>query len=194
MPRYPHGTFRLPNRQLVSTRPTVLWLTGLPAAGKTTIARATQVELEALGYSCVVLDGDELRRGLCRDLGLSDKDRLEHVRRTAEVARLFCLQGSIVLTALISPRLTHRALAQRIIGSDAFVEVFVDTPLAVAEARDPKGLYRQARSGALSGFTGIDAAYESPPAPQVRLTTASMSCERSVQALLGCLSLRNALT
>lgn len=194
MPRYPHGTFRLPKRQLVSTRPTVLWLTGLPAAGKTTIARATQVELEALGYSCVVLDGDELRRGLCRDLGLSDKDRLEHVRRTAEVARLFCLQGSIVLTALISPRLTHRALAQRIIGSDAFVEVFVDTPLAVAEARDPKGLYRQARSGALSGFTGIDAAYESPPAPQVRLTTASMSCERSVQALLGCLSLRNALT
>lgn len=194
MPRYPHGTFRLPNRQLVSPRSTVLWLTGLPAAGKTTIARATQVELEALGYSCVVLDGDELRRGLCRDLGLSDKDRLEHVRRTAEVARLFCLQGSIVLTALISPRLTHRALAQRIIGSDAFVEVFVDTPLAVAEARDPKGLYRQARSGALSGFTGIDAAYESPPAPQVRLTTASMSCERSVQALLGCLSLRNALT
>jgi len=194
MPRSPYGTFRLPHRQLVSTRPTVLWLTGIPAAGKTTIARATQAELEALGYSCVVLDGDELRRGLCKDLGMSDTDRLEHVRRTAEVARLFCNQGSIVLAALISPYLAHRALAQQIIGSDAFVEVFVDTPVVMAEARDPKGLYRQARSGALSGFTGVDAAYESPPAPQVRLTTATMSGARCVEALLGCLSLRNALT
>ncbi|WNC10440.1 adenylyl-sulfate kinase [Pseudomonas coleopterorum] len=194
MSRAPHGTFRLPARQLLSTRPTVLWLTGIPAAGKTTIARAMQAELDSLGYSGVVLDGDELRRGLSRDLGFSDLDRLENVRRTAEVARLFCLQGCIVLAALISPRLAHRALAQQIIGSDAFVEVFVDTPLALAEARDPKGLYRQARNGELSGFTGIDAAYEAPPAPQVRLTTASMSCGHCVQTLLACLSLRNAVT
>ncbi|KQQ60437.1 hypothetical protein ASF66_11790 [Pseudomonas sp. Leaf129] len=193
MLRSPHGTFRLPHRRLASTRPTVLWLTGIPAAGKTTIARATQVELEELGYACVVLDGDELRRGLCQDLGFSDSDRLEHVRRTAEVARLFCLQGCIVLAALISPRSAHRALAQQIIGSDAFVEVFVDTPLALAEARDPKGLYRQARSGALSHFTGVSAAYEAPLAPQVRLTTANMSSTCCVQSLLGCLSLRNAV-
>lgn len=192
--RSPHGTFRLPHRRLVSTRPTVLWLTGIPAAGKTTIARATHLEIEALGYACVVLDGDELRRGLCRDLGFSDGDRLENVRRTAEVARLFCNQGSIVLVSLISPRLAHRALAQQIIGSDAFVEVFVDTPLALAETRDPKGLYRQARSGALCNFTGVDASYDPPPAPQVRLTTAHMSCACCVQTLLGCLSLRNAVT
>lgn len=193
MLRSPHGTFRLPNRRLVSTRPTVLWLTGIPAAGKTTIAQATHAELKALGYACVVLDGDELRRGLCQDLGLSDSDRLEHVRRTAEVARLFCTQGSIVLASLISPRLAHRALAQRIIGSDAFVEVFVDTPLALAEARDPKGLYRQARSGALSGLTGLDAVYEAPLAAPVRLTTANMSCASCVQSLLACLSLRDAV-
>jgi adenylylsulfate kinase len=193
MGKPPHGTFRPPAWRLISMRPTVLWLTGLPAAGKTTIANATQTELDALGYHSVVLDGDELRRGLCQDLGLSDLDRLENVRRTAEVARMFCSRGTIVLAALISPRITHRALARQIIGADAFVEVFVDTPLALAEARDPKGLYRLARSGALTGLTGIDAVYEPPSSPHVRLTTATMSCARSVQSLLGCLYLRNAV-
>jgi adenylylsulfate kinase len=184
---------RPPTWRRLSTRPTVLWLTGLPAAGKTTIAKATEAALAALGYHCVVLDGDELRRGLCRDLSLSDDDRLEHVRRTAEVARLLCAGGGLVLVALISPRIAHRALARQIVGDAAFVEVFVDTPLALAEARDPKGLYRQARAGALSGFTGLDAAYEAPPAPHVRLATASMSCACSVQTLLDCLQQRAAV-
>ena len=193
MGKPPHGTFRPPAWRLISMRPTVLWLTGLPAAGKTTIAKATQTELDALGYHSVVLDGDELRRGLCQDLGMNDLDRLENVRRTAEVAKMFYTHGTIVLAALISPGIAQRALARQIIGADAFVEVFVDTPLALAEARDPKGLYGLARSGALTGFTGIDAVYEPPPSPHVRLTTATMSCARSVQSLLGCLYLRSAV-
>ncbi|MBD8683598.1 adenylyl-sulfate kinase [Pseudomonas sp. CFBP 13719] len=193
MDRPSPDTARPPMLRRLGTRQTVLWLTGLPAAGKTTIAKATEAALAALDYDCVVLDGDELRRGLCRDLGLSDDDRLEHVRRTAEVARLLCAHGTLVLVALISPRIAHRALARQIIGEEAFVEVFVDTPLALAEARDPKGLYRLARTGALSGFTGIDAAYESPPAPHVRLATARMSCACSVQTLLDCLQRRAAM-
>lgn len=185
--------YPVPARRLARARPTVLWLTGRPAAGKTTIAKATQAALDRLGRPCVVLDGDELRRGLCSDLDLSDIDRLENVRRTAEVARLLCTQGTLVLAALISPYLAHRALARQIIGCDAFVEVFVDTPLALAEARDPKGLYRLARSGMLNGLTGIDAPYQAPPAPQVRLATGTLSCAGSVQSLLECLHRRAAL-
>jgi len=171
--------------RLVSKRPTVLWLTGLSGAGKSTIAAATALTLQALGYHCVVLDGDDMRQGLCQGLGFSDADRNENIRRVAEVARLFSHNGAIVLAALITPQQRQRTLARQVVGSDAFVEVFVDTPLAVAEARDPKGLYRRARAGQLPGFTGIDASYETPLWPHIKLSTADSTCEQAVQALLG---------
>lgn len=171
--------------RLVSKRPTVLWLTGLSGAGKSTIASAAALKLQALGYHCVVLDGDEMRQGLCQGLGFSDAERSENIRRVAEVARLFSQNGAIVLAALITPQQRQRTLARHVIGTDAFVEVFVDAPLAVAEARDPKGLYRRARAGQLPGFTGIDARYEPPLWPHIKLNTADSTCEQAVQALLG---------
>ena len=176
--------------RLLGRQPVVLWLTGLSAAGKSTIARATQCSLDALGYQCVVLDGDELRQGLCKGLGFSEQDRSENIRRVAEVARLFSANGTIVITALITPLHQHRQLARQVIGEAAFVEVYVDTPLSVAEARDPKGLYKLARAGQLQGFTGIDAAFEAPTNPHLRLRTTRSTCEQSVHALLGFLNIR----
>lgn len=168
----------------------VIWLTGLSGAGKSTIANALEVELHRQGRRTFILDGDNLRRGLNKDLPFSDEGRIENVRRVAEVARLMMDAGIIVITALISPFRRERELARSLIGADRFSEVFVDTPLAICEARDPKGLYRKARSGLLPNMTGIDSAYEPPPAPDLVLNGCTSSVRESVDAV--CLLLRDA--
>ncbi|MBB4595564.1 bifunctional enzyme CysN/CysC [Xanthomonas arboricola] len=149
--------------------PRVLWFTGLSGAGKSTIANLVDKRLHALGYHTFILDGDNVRHGLNRDLGFTDEDRVENIRRVAEVARLMADAGLIVLVSFISPFRAERQLARERFDAGEFVEVFVDVPLAVAEARDVKGLYRKARAGQIPNFTGIDSPYEAPEAPEVHL-------------------------
>lgn len=165
----------------------VLWLTGLSGAGKSTIAQATCQALQLQGRAATVLDGDELRRGLTRDLGFSAADRAENVRRTAEVARLMADAGLIVIVALISPFREDRAKARTLFEDGRFFEIHVDTALSVAEARDPKGLYRRAREGLLPVFTGVSSPYEAPLAPAMRIDTAQVSVEAAVRRLIGLL-------
>lgn len=148
---------------------TVLWFTGLSGAGKSTIADAVERRLHALGRHTYLIDGDNLRHGLTRDLGFTAADRVENVRRAAETARLMADAGLIVLVSLISPFASERRMARELMAEGAFLEVFVDVPLAVAEARDVKGLYRKARDGSLANFTGIDSPYERPEAPELHL-------------------------
>jgi bifunctional enzyme CysN/CysC len=147
----------------------VAWFTGLSGSGKSTIANEVSVVLTGRGVPHVVLDGDALRLGLNRDLGFSEADRVENIRRAAEVAKLMADSGLTVLVSLISPYRTDREHARDIIGPERFVEVFVDTPLDLCEQRDPKGLYKKARSGLIPNFTGIDAPYEAPENPAVRI-------------------------
>jgi bifunctional enzyme CysN/CysC len=154
-------------------RPCVVWFTGLSGAGKSTIANMVEQRLHARGVHTCLLDGDNVRHGLCVDLGFTEPDRVENIRRVAEVAKLMVGAGLVVIVSLISPFRAERATARGLVEPGEFFEVFVDTPLEVAEARDPKGLYRKARSGALPGFTGIDSPYEPPDAPELRVDAAS---------------------
>jgi bifunctional enzyme CysN/CysC len=144
-----------------------VWITGLSGSGKTTLAQAVSQELSARGQPNCVLDGDELRRGLSSDLGLSHEDRSEQARRAAHVARLIARAGIVAIVALVSPYAEDRALARETHAGLEFLEVWVDTPLSVCQERDPKGLYRRSRSGELSGLTGVDSPYEAPTAPDV---------------------------
>lgn len=147
--------------------PRVLWLTGLSGSGKSTIANLLEQKLVAQGKHTYLLDGDNVRHGLCGDLGFSDKDRVENIRRISEVAKLFVDSGTLVITAFISPFKADRDYCREILDESEFVEIFIDTPLAVCEARDPKGLYKKARSGDIPHFTGIDSAYQAPVNPEI---------------------------
>jgi len=161
-----------------------IWLTGLPAAGKTTLASALEQRLRELGRMTCVLDGDSLRKGLCRDLGFSEADRVENIRRVAEVARLMVDAGLTVMVALVSPFREQRRLASQLLSGREFIEVFVDTPLEECERRDPKGMYARARKGELKDFTGIGSRYERPENPDVRIDTSVMSVEQSFERVL----------
>jgi bifunctional enzyme CysN/CysC len=165
-------------------RPGVVWFTGLSGAGKSTIANALERRLHAMGCHTAALDGDNVRHGLNRDLGFTDADRVENIRRVAEVAKLIVDAGLLVLVSFISPFRADRDSARALVGGDEFVEVFVDTPLDVAERRDRKGLYRKARAGSLPHFTGIDSPYEPPQSPEVRIDTASSSVAESVEQIV----------
>ncbi len=162
----------------------VVWLTGLSGSGKSTIATAVERELFAAGHFVVLLDGDNVRTGLCADLGFSLEDRQENIRRIAEVAKLFVAAGAQVLCTFVSPTREIRALARSIIGAEDFMEVYVNTPLATCEARDVKGLYAKARRGEIKGFTGIDSPYEAPEAPDLDLPTAQQTVAESAQQLI----------
>ena len=164
--------------------PCTIWLTGLSGAGKSTIANALEQALVARGRHTYLLDGDNVRQGLCKDLGFSDKDREENIRRIAEVARLFVDAGLIVITAFISPFRVDRETARAIIGEGEFIEVFIDTPLPECERRDPKGLYSKARAGLIPNFTGIDSAYEAPLQPDIRLDTVQSDLVSCVKKIL----------
>lgn len=161
-----------------------LWFTGLSGSGKSTIANALERKLHAQGYRTYILDGDNVRLGLNRDLGFTDADRVENIRRVAEVAKLMVDAGMIVMTAFISPFRAERQMARELFDDGEFVEIFVDTPLEVAEARDPKGLYRKARRGELPNFTGIDSPYEAPEGAEIRLRLDNGSVEQCVEALV----------
>lgn len=165
-------------------KPAVLWFTGLSGAGKSTIANLVEQKLYAQGQHTYLLDGDNVRHGLNRDLGFTDADRVENIRRVSEVARLMVDAGLIVLTAFISPFRSERGMARDLLDEGEFIEIFVDTPLDVAEERDPKGLYRKARRGELQNFTGIDSAYEAPESPEIHLHTDKLSPEDAADAII----------
>jgi bifunctional enzyme CysN/CysC len=170
--------------QLKGQRPCVLWFTGLSGAGKSTIANLVEQRLFGTGHHSYLLDGDNVRHGLNKDLGFTDTDRVENIRRIAEVARLMTDAGLIVLVSFISPFRAERRMARELMDDGEFFEVFVDTPLEVAEERDPKGLYRKARRGELNNFTGIDSPYEPPEHPELRLDTTALTPEKAVDVLL----------
>ncbi|WP_240343446.1 adenylyl-sulfate kinase [Pectobacterium brasiliense] len=164
-----HDVTRESREKLHGHQGVVIWFTGLSGSGKSTLAGVLEQALHQRGVSTYLLDGDNVRHGLCRDLGFTDDDRRENIRRVGEVSKLMVDAGLVVLTAFISPHRAERKMVQDLLGEGQFIEVFVDTPLATCEARDPKGLYKKARAGELRNFTGIDSAYEAPEAPDSHL-------------------------
>jgi bifunctional enzyme CysN/CysC len=174
-------------------QPAIVWFTGLSGAGKSTIANLVEKRLHAMGRHTYLLDGDNVRHGLNRDLGFTEADRVENIRRVAEVARLMVDAGLIVITAFISPFRAERAMARGLVAEGEFIEVHVDTPLAVAEQRDPKGLYKKARRGDLKNFTGIDSPYEPPEAPELRVNTAASTAEDAAEQVIAHLRARGVI-
>lgn len=181
-------------RALLRQRGSIVWLTGLSGAGKSTIAHALEVRLIGEGRFAYVLDGDNIRHGLNRDLSFSAEDRHENIRRVSEVACLFADAGGIVIVSFITPYAADRAAARAIACKFPFIETHIHADLKVCEARDPKGLYRKARAGLLSGFTGIDAPYEAPEHPDVRLDTGTLSVEAAVDQVMAALVARGTFT
>jgi bifunctional enzyme CysN/CysC len=165
-------------------RPCAIWFTGLSGAGKSTIANLVQRELSVLGAHTYLLDGDNVRHGLNKDLGFTDADRVENIRRVGEVTRLMVDAGLIVLCSFISPYRAERRMVRDLLGEDEFMEVFIDAPLSVAEARDPKGLYKKARAGEIKNFTGIDSPYEPPENPEVIIDTTRVTAEEATEMVV----------
>lgn len=175
---------RADKEALLGQRGLMVWFTGLSGSGKSTVAIALERELHARGILCRILDGDNVRSGINNNLGFSADDRVENIRRIAEVARLFVDTGIVTIAAFISPSNALREMAAEIIGKDDFVEVYVDTPLSVCEERDVKGLYKKARTGEVKKFTGISAPFEAPEHPALRLDTSKLTIQQSVGKLL----------
>lgn len=172
------------NAEQKGQNPAVLWFTGLSGSGKSTIANEVQRRLYATGRHSFILDGDNVRHGLNRDLGFTDADRVENIRRVAEVSKLMVEAGLISLVSFISPFRAERELARNLMEEGEFIEIFVNTPLSVAETRDPKGLYKKARAGNLKNFTGIDSPYEAPENPEIEINTAEMSVEDAAERVI----------
>lgn len=170
--------------QLLQQRSKVVWMTGLSGSGKSTIALGLERKLHDKGFLTQMLDGDNVRTGLNSDLGFAEEDRQENIRRIAEVAKLFCDCGVFTIACFVSPTVAMREKARSIVGEEDFLEVFVDTPLEVCEQRDTKGLYQKARNGEIREFTGIDAPFEEPEEPDLRLKTQDKDVEASVDEAL----------
>lgn len=170
--------------QLKQQTPVVLWFTGLSGSGKSTVANAVESKLLHLGKHSYLLDGDNVRHGLNKDLGFSDADRIENIRRIGEVAKLFVDSGAIALTAFISPFIADRQQVRDLLEDNQFLEVFIDTPLEVCEQRDPKGLYKKARAGEIKHFTGIDSEYQAPIKPEIHVETANKSVEECAEQVI----------
>lgn len=166
-------------------KPAVLWLTGLSGSGKSTIANIVEKKLARMNRHTFLLDGDNVRHGLNKDLGFTEADRVENIRRVGEVAKLMTDAGLIVITAFISPFRSERGMVRGMMQPGEFIEVFVDTPLEVAEARDVKGLYAKARSGQLKNFTGIDSPYETPDNAEIWIDTTEMTPEEAADLIIG---------
>jgi adenylylsulfate kinase len=165
-------------------RSVILWFTGLSGAGKSTLAHATEERLSRMGCRTFVLDGDNVRHGLCADLGFSDQDRMENIRRVGELAKLFIEAGMIVLTAFISPFQADRTRMRSLVNEDDFLEIYCDCSLEVCEKRDVKGFYRRARLGEIKNFTGLSSPYESPVNPELRINTGELSLSASVDQVM----------
>ncbi|MEX0967223.1 MAG: adenylyl-sulfate kinase [Bacteroidia bacterium] len=178
-----HKVGRPEKEALLKQHGKVLWLTGLSGSGKSTLAKGLEERLIASGHLTMLLDGDNLRTGLNSNLSFTEADRLENIRRVAEVSRLFLSAGVITINSFISPTLEIREMARKIIGPEDFLEVYVNSPLAVCEDRDVKGLYEKARNGEILNFTGIDAPFEEPESPAFEIRTDKFSIEESVQRL-----------
>lgn len=161
----------------------VIWMTGLSGSGKTSIALGLERKLHTNGYLTQILDGDNIRTGINKNLGFSDEDRTENIRRIAEVSKLFLNCGVITINCFVSPTIEIRKQAQQIIGGNDFIEVFINTPLEVCEQRDPKGLYKKARNGEIKDFTGVSAPFEVPTSPSIEIKTEGKSIEDCVNAL-----------
>ena len=175
---------RSDKEELLRQHSVMVWFTGLSGSGKSTVAIALERELHRRGFLCRILDGDNIRSGINNNLGFSPADRIENIRRIAEVSKLFVDTGIITIAAFISPSNEMRELASNIIGKENFLEIFVDTPLEVCEQRDVKGLYAKARKGEIKEFTGISAPFEAPENPALRLDTSVLSVEESIHMLL----------
>jgi adenylylsulfate kinase len=165
-------------------RPCILWFTGLSGSGKSTIASAVEQKLFELGHHTYLLDGDNVRHGLNKDLGFSDKDRVENIRRIGELAKLMADAGLLVLTAFISPFKADRKIVRDLVQVHEFIEIFMDTPLEECEHRDPKGLYKKARKGEITNFTGIDSEYEIPTQPEITINTVNLSIEECAEKIV----------
>lgn len=183
-PVFDYMLSRAERERALGQRARVLWFTGLSGSGKTTIAVALERKLFEMGRFAQVLDGDNLRTGINSDLGFSDADRMENIRRVAEISKLYLNSGIICINCFISPKTEMRELARSIVGPEDFTEVFVDTPIDVCEKRDPKGLYRKARAGLIPHFTGIDDAYEPPLNPDIVVNANLLSVEEAVNKIL----------
>jgi adenylyl-sulfate kinase len=179
-----HRVNKEKHSQLKKQHPCILWFTGLSGAGKSTIAGAVEQKLYELGHHTYLLDGDNVRHGLNGDLGFSDKDRVENIRRIGEMAKLFADAGLIVLSAFISPFRADRQMVRELVENDEFIEVFMDTPLMECEQRDPKGLYQKARAGEIKNFTGIDSEYEIPREPEIIIKSADFSIEECAEQVI----------
>lgn len=174
-------------------KPCLIWFTGLSGSGKSTVANALEDGLYKLGYHTYLLDGDNVRHGLNKDLGFSDEDRVENIRRIGEVANLFVDAGIIVLTAFISPFTSERQMVRELMADDEFIEVYVKAPLEVCEERDPKGLYKKARAGEIKNFTGIGSRYEEPDSPELVVNTDQLSVEECAESIMNYLKENNFL-
>lgn len=178
-----HEVDKVRRAEAKGQKPCVLWLTGLSGSGKSTIANLLEKKLAEHGKHTYLLDGDNVRHGLCGDLGFSDKDRVENIRRIGEVAKLFVDAGTIVITAFISPFKSERDYCRNLMEASEFIEVFIDTPIEVCEKRDPKGLYQKARQGDIKDFTGIDSPYEAPESPEITLSFSGQTAEESAEQI-----------
>ncbi|MFT6085688.1 MAG: adenylylsulfate kinase [Glaciecola sp.] len=185
-----HDVNKKARSEVLGQKPAVIWLTGLSGSGKSTIANLLEKKLYSENKKTYLLDGDNVRHGLCGDLGFDDKDRVENIRRISEVAKLFVDSGTIIITAFISPFKADRAYCRSLLEAGEFIEVFVDTPIEICEQRDPKGLYKKARSGEIKHFTGIDSAYEEPETPEVHLTHVDETPEQTAERLFSVLSIK----
>ena len=180
-----HGEVTADDRMRIFRQyPVTIWLTGLSAAGKSTIAYQLEQQLLSLGHACYVLDGDNIRHGLARDLTFNEKDRRENIRRVAHVAQLMNDAGLIVITALISPMREDRAMARDIVGPGKFIETYLSASVDACARRDPKGLYAKARAGEITSFTGVSAPYEAPDDPELKINTAAQTPAESVAKIL----------
>ena len=175
---------RAHREQLKGQRSCILWFTGLSGSGKSTLAHALEDRLHNMGKATYVLDGDNIRKGLCSDLGFSDEDRTENIRRIGEVAKLMIDAGVIVMTAFISPFRTDRQVARDLVKDGDFIEVFCDAPLDVCEHRDVKGLYKKARAGEIPEFTGISSPYEEPVTPELKIETVNKDVDECVNMII----------
>ncbi|QSP94464.1 adenylyl-sulfate kinase [Marinobacter salinisoli] len=185
-----HKVSRAERAASKNQRPCLLWFTGLSGSGKSTVANALDVALYQRGYHTFLLDGDNVRHGLNGDLGFSDDDRVENIRRIGEVSKLFADAGLIVLSAFISPFASDRRMVRNLFPAGEFIEVFMNTPLETCEERDPKGLYQKARAGVVKDFTGIDSPYEAPMRAEITLDTSRLSVDECAERLISYLHSR----
>lgn len=189
-----HKVSRAERAEIKRQNPCLLWFTGLSGSGKSTIANALDVALYRRGHHTFLLDGDNIRHGLSRDLGFSEEDRVENIRRIGEVSKLFADAGLIVLSAFISPFASDRMMVRKLFPAGEFIEVHMNTPLETCESRDPKGLYQKARAGEITNFTGIDSPYEIPQRPELALDTSCVGVDDCVARLLAYLEERQLIT